>query len=155
MTTLRGDAVLRRIGLVLVIGAGGVLSACSGGGDSGSSSPATSEPTTTTVPSPCGGADAIEAAVRASDVAGLSSASDKFNVTGIRLDSSDRTWARFENGPKPGITDFQGGYGIMHCESGAWVVYDLGTSEVGCGGGTIPAVPAAVRTDLALECPAP
>lgn len=34
-----------------------------------------------------------------------------------------------------------------------WVVYDEGSAEVGCGGGTIPAVPPAVRTDLGLECP--
>jgi hypothetical protein len=149
-----GSAVVRRIGLVLVIGAVGVLSACSSGGSGSSGSgPTTTSTTTATGAAPCGGADAIEAAVRASDVAGLSSVSDKFNVTSIRIDSIDRMWARFEEAPKPGVTDFQGGYGVARCVSGSWVVYDVGTAEVGCGGGTIPAVPAAVRTDLALGCP--
>jgi hypothetical protein len=69
--------------------------------------------------------------------------------------SADRTWARFDDLPKPGVTDFQGGYGVVHCEAGAWVVNDVGTAEVGCGGGTISAVPEAVRTDLGLECPVP
>jgi hypothetical protein len=94
----------------------------------------------------------VEAAVRASSVAGLNEVSDSYDVSGVRSAASDPTWARFEDNPKAGVVDFQGGYGVAHCESGAWVVQDAGSVDVGCGGGSIPAVPPAVRTDLGLEC---
>jgi len=97
----------------------------------------------------------VSAAVKGTGVAGLGSVADKFDVTNVRVAASDAMWAGFSDVPKPGVTDFQGGYGVAHCATSAWVVYDEGSAEVGCGGGTIPAVPAAVRTDLGLECPAP
>ena len=37
---------------------------------------------------------------------------------------------------------------VGHCAAKAWQVVDAGTSGVGCGG----AVPAAVRTDLGVDC---
>ena len=69
------------------------------------------EPTTTTASAPCGGATTVEAAVRASTLAGLGDTSDKYDVSGVRVASSDSTWARFDDLPKPGVTDFQGGEG--------------------------------------------
>ena len=142
-----------------MIGAIASLGACSSGDSSSdSSTPSATTPTTTgatTAGAACGGTATVEAAVRDSSVAGLNEVSDKYDVSGVRSAASDPTWARFENPPKAGITDFQGGYGVAHCESGAWVVQDAGTADVGCGGGTIPAVPPAVRTDLGLECTGP
>lgn len=61
----------RKFGLVLVIGAVGVLGACGGGGSGSTASTKPAPVTTTAVASPCGGADAIEGAIRASTVAGL------------------------------------------------------------------------------------
>lgn len=95
----------------------------------------------------------MPAAVKASPVAGLNEGTDQYDVTDVRVASSDRSWAGFSDVPKPGVTTYQGGYGVAHCQGGAWVVYDTGSAEVGCGGGTIPPVPPAVRADLGLECP--
>ena len=150
---------------VLAIGAVASFAACSSDDSSSStdttrattattSAPDTSaEPTTTAASAPCGGAAAVEAAVRGSSVAGLNQVADKFDVSGVKVAASDPTWARFDDAPKAGVTDFQGGYGVVHCESGGWVVYDAGSAEVGCGGGTIAEVPPAVRSDLGLTCP--
>ncbi|MCJ7436731.1 MAG: hypothetical protein MUP97_03080 [Acidimicrobiia bacterium] len=151
--------MLRIVWVMMAIGAIVLLVACSSDDSSSSTSTAGSTtPTTTgttTAGAPCGGTSTVEAAVRESPVAGLSEVSDKYDVSGVRSAASAPTWARFDNPPKAGVTDFQGGYGVAHCESGAWVVQDAGTSDVGCAGGTIPAVPPAVRADLGLECTGP
>lgn len=158
--------VRRTAVVVLAIGAIASLVACSNDDSSrstGTTSATTATtsaatttsvvPTTTAAGAACGGAATVEAAVRGTAVAGLNEVADKFNVSGVRIAASNPTWARFDDVPKPGVTDFQGGYGVVRCESSGWVVYDEGSSEVGCGGGTIPAVPPAVRSDLGLVCP--
>ena len=147
--------------MALAIGASALLAACNGGGSSSSSSGTTTTTTTTTTiaasttttaGAPCGGTATVEAAVRHSTVAGLNQVSDKYDVRNVSTAASDPTWARFEEPPKAGVTDFQGGYGVAHCESGAWVVTDVGTDQVGCPGGTIPPPPLSVRRDLVLHC---
>ena len=152
--------MLRSALAVLAIGAIVSVAACSND-DSSSRTDATrattattsTEPTTTAASAPCGGAATVEAAVRGTSVAGLDQVADKFDVKGVQVAASDPTWARFDDVPKPAVVDFQGGYGVVRCESNGWVAYDVGSAEVGCGGGTIPPVPPAVRSDLGLACP--
>src|SRR5262245_34902844 len=80
---------------------------------------ATSEQTTTaTSEEPCGGATTIPAAVTSSSEGGLSGASSAYNVSDVRVASSDPTWGRFSTVPKPGLeASFQNGYGVVHCTS--------------------------------------
>jgi hypothetical protein len=115
----------------------------------------TATASTPTVPAPpCGGAATIPAAVKASPVAGLNVAADEYNVVNIKVAASDPTWALFYDGPTPAhYSDFQGGHGVVHCVGGQWSVADAGTAEVGCGTGTLPAVPPAILTELGLGCP--
>jgi hypothetical protein len=153
----RGNGVLRVVIGVLTLGAVVALAAC---GDSDSSNNADTQKTTasttgsttgTTAGAPCGGAAAVEAAVRQSSVAGLNQVSDQFDVTNVVVAQSDPTWARFSDAPKAGIVTFQGGYGVVNCQSGAWVVTDAGSADVGCQTGT----PLAVLADLKLDCIGP
>jgi hypothetical protein len=122
--------------------------------DARNGSSASSDQTTTTVgEEPCGGATAIPAAVTSSSVGGLSGASSAYNVSDVRVASSDPTWGRFSTVPKPGQqSSFQNGYGLVHCTSDAWTVTAFGTIQVGCTGVNAP--PAAVKTELQLNCPA-
>jgi hypothetical protein len=151
--------MLRSVVAVLAIGAIASLGACSNDDSSsstdttGATTASTAAATTTTGGAPCGGTATVEAAVRGSSVAGLGEVSEKYDVSGVQVSASDPTWGRFQDVSKPGVTDFQGGYGVVHCESGTWVVYDAGSAGVGCGGGAIAAVPPAVRSDLGLVCP--
>ena len=153
----RGNRVLRVVIGVLTLGAVVALAAC---GDSDSSNNADTQKTTasttgsttgTTAGAPCGGAAAVEAAVRQSSVAGLNQVSDQFDVTDVVVAQSDPAWARFSNSAKAGNVTFQGGYGVVNCQSGAWVVTDAGSADVGCQTGTPPAVLA----DLKLDCIGP
>jgi hypothetical protein len=102
---------------------------------------------------PCGGAAAIPAAVTSSSVGGLSGAASAYNVSDVRVASSDPTWGRFSTVPKPGQqSSFQNGYGLVHCTSDDWTVTDFGTLQVGCSGPDAP--PSAVKAELQLGCPA-
>jgi hypothetical protein len=108
--------------------------------------------TTTTVGEPCGGAATVPAAVKSSSVGGLSGAANAYDVSDVRIASSDPTWGRFSTVPKPGQeTSFQNGYGVVQCTSSGWTVTVFGTVQVGCSGTGAP--PAAVRTELQLACP--
>ena len=108
--------------------------------------------TTTAISEPCGGAGTLEAAVKASSVGGLSGAANAYNVSDVRIASSDPTWGRFSTVPKAGQeSSFQNGYGVVHCTDSDWTVTDFGTVGVGCSGSNAP--PATVRTELQLGCP--
>ncbi|WP_101830327.1 hypothetical protein [Frankia canadensis] len=66
-------------------------------------------------------------------------------VEKVTVSSIDPTWAvAAASSPTAG-----GAQAVLHRTRGTWKVVDLGSSEVGCGVG----VPAAVRTELGLECP--
>jgi hypothetical protein len=149
----RGNSVVRVVIGVLALGAVVALAACSSDDSSKSADTqsTTASTTGTTAGAPCGGAAAVEAAVRQSSVAGLKQVSDQFDVTNVVVAQSDPTWARFSDAAKAGIVTFQGGYGVVNCESGAWVVTDAGSADVGCQTGTPPAVLA----DLQLDCIGP
>jgi hypothetical protein len=142
------------VGVAILIGALAVV-ACSSDDSSNTSSTPPTTGTTSSTPAtkpPCGGIAAVDVAVRQSPIAGLGDATSKYDVIGVRAAKSDPTWARFKDVPRAGVTDFQGGYGVVHCDANGWTVYDVGTSDVGCGGGAIPAVPGPVRADLDLQC---
>jgi hypothetical protein len=116
-------------------------------------SPTTDQTTSTAVgDEPCGGSSTVSAAVKSSSVGGLSGAANAYNVSDVRIASSDPTWGRFSTVPKAGQeTNFQNGYGVIHCTSSGWTVTDFGTAQVGCSGSDAPPVP--VRTELQLSCP--
>ena len=100
---------------------------------------------------PCGGSAAVAATVKASPVGGLSGAANFYDVSDVRIASSDPTWGRFSTVPKAGQeSSFQNGYGVVHCTSSDWSVTDFGTAEVGCSGTDAP--PVAVRSELQLSC---
>ena len=117
--------------------------------------PAGAVATTPTEPAgvePCGGAAAVEAAVRASSVGGLSSSSSRFDVKQVRVAQSDPNWGRFSVVAKAGQeAAFQPAHGVVQCTLIGWQVNDIGTSGVGCSGAN--AAPAAVRSELGLSCP--
>jgi len=101
---------------------------------------------------PCDGAAAVPAAVRASSVGGLSGAAASYDVTDVRIATSDPTWARFSVVAKAGQeSNFQNQTGVAQCTLLGWAVNDLGSSGVGCDGSGAP--PAAVRSELGLTCP--
>jgi hypothetical protein len=101
---------------------------------------------------PCGGVATVPAAVRASSVGGLSGTSASYNVTDVRVATSDPTWARFAVVAKAGQEgDFQNGYGVVQCTLLGWAVNDVGSSGVGCDDAGAP--PEAVRSELGLDCP--
>jgi hypothetical protein len=101
---------------------------------------------------PCGGVATVPAAVRASSVGGLSGTSASYDVTDVRVASSDPTWARFAVVAKAGQEgNFQNGYGVAQCTLLGWAVNDVGSSGVGCDGAGAP--PKALRPELGLDCP--
>jgi hypothetical protein len=115
-------------------------------------SAASDEATTAVSDQPCGGAATVPAAVKSSSVGGLSGAANAYEVSDVRIASSDPTWGRFSTVPKAGQeTSFQNGYGVVQCTSSDWTVTVFGTVQVGCSGTGAP--PPAVRTELQLACP--
>jgi hypothetical protein len=72
----------------------------------------------------------------------------EFGVEQFRRAAADPSWARATLVPDD-RSRFDPATLVGHCDANAWTIVDAGTSEVGCG----PAVPAAVRGDLGLECP--
>ena len=144
----RGVAVLAAFVIV-----GIVLFATIDDAQNGSSG-ATDQTTTTAAAAdePCGGATEVPAAVKASSVGGLSGSASLYDVSDVRIASSDPTWGRFSTVPKAGQeSSFQNGYGVVHCTDSEWTVTDFGTVGVGCSGSNAP--PATVRTELQLGCP--
>src|SRR6187455_778611 len=91
----RGVAVLAAFVIV-----GIVLFATIDDAQNGSS--ASEGTTTTAISEPCGGAGTVEVAVKTSSVGGLSGAANAYNVSDVRIASSDPTWGRFSTVPKAG-----------------------------------------------------
>ena len=121
--------------------------------DARSGSSSATETTTSTFgdDEPCGGAAAVAAAVKSSSVGGLSGSSASFDVTDVRLSTSDPTWARFSVVAKAGQeSNFQNQDGVVQCTLLGWAVNDVGSSGVGCDGAGAP--PTAVRSELGLSC---
>jgi hypothetical protein len=101
---------------------------------------------------PCGGAAAVPAVVRSSAVGGLSGSSASYDVTDVRVSTTDPTWGRFSVVAKAGQeANFQNAHGVVQCTLLGWSVTDVGTNGVGCGGTN--SVPVAVRSDLGVTCP--
>ena len=94
----------------------------------------------------------VPAVVRASAVAGLDQPPIQYNVINVRIAASDPEWGRFDAVPKPGVKDYQGGFGIVQCIGTHWKVTDFGTDNVGCPRATQVAPPALTRTQLGLHC---
>src|ERR1700722_16476717 len=93
-------------------------------------------------------ASAAAAAVKTSPVAGLNSNPTQYKVTGVRIAASDPGWGRFNAVAAPGVTDYQGGYGVLHCIGTHWTVFDFGTDHVGCPNGTTAGPAAVTRNQL-------
>lgn len=77
----------------------------------------------------------------------------RFRITGIRVSTRSRYWAKAVVAPKPAYRNsLQGAYMVLvrSAITGRWIPLDPGTSGVGC---TI--APAAVLRDLGIagECP--
>ena len=120
--------------------------------DARSGTSAASDETTTTAAGdpPCGGSATVPAAVKASSVGGLSGSSALYDVTKVRVATSDPTWARFTAAAKSGQeANFQNESGVVQCTLLGWSVTDVG-AQAGCDG-TNPA-PEAVQSELDLGC---
>ncbi len=77
----------------------------------------------------------------------------KFRVTGIRISTRSRYWAKAVVAPKPAYrTSLQGAYMVLvrSALTGRWIPLDLGTSGVGCA-----VAPISVLRNLGIagECP--
>lgn len=116
----------------------------------GSSSTTGAGVTTTTTTAASAGScgaqyPAIEAAIKGSDVAGLSSQAANLTVVNCRLAPSNPIWAAAEAAPNPG-TSLQGGTVVLQRIGALWTVEAVGTDQVGCD------APAPVPTELDLPC---
>lgn len=120
-------------------------------GDPIPAAPATTAPPPTPI-MPCGGVASVSTAVVNSPIAGMNTQPIEYDVRNVTISSADAAWVRFDFVAKPGITDYQGGYGVAHCVANSWIVVDVGTDMVGCPGGSIAAPTPAVRSSLNLGC---